>query len=126
MIGQDRKACRHGATACNTSERASGEGFVDASSRQIIGRTSPHTVSIIEQWSKPPESPNMRMSAPLFDYGKAVRSEPGEPRAVNTVASSSQCQPPRFGLERRDVGEQVTRDKASALGPRLDQGTLEV
>lgn len=56
------------------------------------------------------------MSAPLFDYGKAVRSEPGKPRALNTVASSSQCQPPRFGLERKDVGEQVTRDRA--LSPR--------
>lgn len=54
------------AAACNTSEptteQASGEGFVDAGSRQIIGSRSPHTVTLLA----PPESPNMRMSAPLL------------------------------------------------------------
>ena len=76
------------ATACNTSERAGGEGVVDGGNRQIIGSTSPHTqyIILLEESSNPPESPNMRMSAPLFDYGKAVRSEGGQPRALNTVA----------------------------------------
>ena len=118
------------ATACNTSEptidRPVARALLMLAARQIIGRRFPHTVLLLAESPNPPESPNVRMSAPLFDYGKAVRSEPGQPRALNTVASSSQCQPPRFGLERKDVGEQVTRDRASALGPRLDQGTLEV
>lgn len=120
------------AAACNTSEptreQAGGEGFVDASSRQIIGNGFPHTVHCWEKWPNPPESPNVRMSAPLLITERPCEVSVDKPKGLDTVAlgSGSQCQPPRFGLERSDVGEQVTRDKASALGPRLDQGTQRV
>lgn len=70
--------------------QAGGEGFVDASSRQIIGRRFPHTVPLLAESPNPPESPNMRMSAPLL----IIREGPCEvrvvqPRGLDTVAPSS-------------------------------------
>lgn len=113
------------ATACNTSEPTTDRPVARALLMLAAGKSSAadFPIQYTAGTAREPEYENVRSA---FDYGKAVRSEPGQARALDTVARSSQCQPPRFGLERSDVGEQVTRDKASALGPRLDQGTLRV
>lgn len=107
------------ATACNTSEPTTTDGPVARALLMLAaGKSSAGDLPIQYTYTagtaREPEYENVRSA---FDYGKAVRSERRRPKALDTVARSSQCQPPRFGLERSDVGEQVTRDRASALGP---------
>lgn len=69
--------------------QAGGEGFVDASSRQIIGRRFPHTVLLLAESPNPPESPNVRMSAPLLITEGPCEVRVDEPRGLDTVAPSS-------------------------------------